>query len=57
MTEGLLVKNNLSEPVSHHFNSSNHSISNFVAFGLSPIKGSNKRRKTKAMQLIHNLGP
>ena len=36
--------------------SSNHSIFNFVAFGLSVINGGNDCRKTKEMQLIHSLG-
>ena len=45
-------KNDLSKPVSRHFNSSIHSISNFVAFGLSIINGSNDCRKTIEMQLI-----
>ena len=45
-----ISKNDLSKPVSRHFNSSNHSISNFAAFGLSIIN------KTKEMRLIHALG-
>ena len=49
-------KNDRSEPVSRHFNSSDHSISNFVAFGLSVINGGNDCRKTKEMRLIHALG-
>ena len=36
--------------------SSNHSISDFVAFGLSVINGGNDCRKTKEMRLIHALG-
>ena len=49
-------KNDLSKPVSRRFNSSNHSISNFVSFGLSVINGGNDCRKTKEMRLIHALG-
>ena len=49
-------KNDLSKPISRHFNSSNHSISDFVAFGLSIINGGNDCRKTKEMRLIHALG-
>ena len=49
-------KIDLSKPVSRHFNSSNHSISNFFAFGLSIINGGNDCRKTKEMRLIHTLG-
>ena len=41
-------KNDLSKPVSRHFNSSNHSISDFVAFGLSVINGGNDGRKTNS---------
>ena len=48
-------KNDLSKPVSRHFTSSNHSISDFVAFGLSVINGVNDRRKTKEMRLFHAL--
>ena len=48
--------NDLSKPVSRHFNSSNHSISNLVAFGISRISGGNDCRKTKEMRLIHALG-
>ena len=39
-----------------HFNSSNHSISHFVAFGLSVINSGNDCRKTKEMRLIQALG-
>ena len=42
--------------VSCHFNFSNYSISNFVAFGLSVVNGGNDSCKTKEMQLIHALG-
>ena len=48
--------NNLSKPVSYHFNSFNHSISNFVAFGISLINGGNDCRKTEEMRFIHSLG-
>ena len=51
-----IPKNDLSKPFSPHFNSSNHSISNFVAFGLSVINCGNDSRKTKEMRLIHALG-
>ena len=43
-----------------HFNSSNHCISDFVAFGFSIINGGNDCRKTKEMRLIQalaNLNP
>ena len=41
-------KNDQPKPVSRHFNSSNHCISDFVAFGrLSIINGSNDCRKTR----------
>ena len=39
-------KNDQSKPVSRHFNSSNHPISDFVAFGLSIINVGNDCRKT-----------
>ena len=42
--------------VSRHFNSSNHSVSDFVAFDLSVINGGNDCRKSKEMLLIHALG-
>ena len=48
-------ENDLTKPLSHHFNSSN-SISNFVAFSLSIINGGNDCRKTEDMLLIHALG-
>ena len=51
-----LRENNQSKPVSRHFNSSNHSISDFVASSLSVINGGNDCRKTKEMRLIHALG-
>ena len=41
---------------SRHFNSSNHSISDFAEFGLSVINGGNDYRKTKEMRLIHAFG-
>ena len=47
-----LRKNDLSRPVSCRFNSSNHSISDFVAFGFSVINGGNNCRKMKEMRLI-----
>ena len=50
-----LRKNDLSKPVSRHFNYFNHSLSNFVAFGLSVINGGNDCCKTKEMRLIHAL--
>ena len=49
-------KNDPSKPVSRHFNSTDHSISDFVVFGLSLIKGGNDCRRTKEMRLIHTLG-
>ena len=49
-------KNDLDKPVSRHFNLPNHSISNFIVFGLSLISGNNDCRKTKEMRLIHQLG-
>ena len=48
-------KNYQSKLVSRHFNSFNHSISDFAAFGLSIINGGNDCRKTKEMRLIHGL--
>ena len=47
--------NDLSKPVSCPFNSFNHFIFNFVAFGLSLIKGGNDFFKTQKMRLIHTL--
>ena len=52
-------KNDLiSKTASRHFNSSNHNIFNFFAFGRYLIKGGNscRMRKTKEMRLIHTLG-
>ena len=51
-----VCKNAQSKPASRHFNSCNHSISDFVAFSLSVINCSNNCCKTKEMQLIHALG-
>ena len=51
-----MCKKDQSKPISRHFNSSNHSISDFVAFGLSIINGGNDCRKTKEMRLINALG-
>ena len=51
-----LRKKDLSKPVSRYFNSFNHSISNFIAFGQSVIIGGNDCRKTNEMRLIHALG-
>ena len=48
------VKNDQSKPVFRHFNSSNHSISDFVLC-LSVINGGNGR-KIKEIPLIHTLG-
>ena len=48
-------KNDIFKPVSRHFNSSNHSISNFVVFSLFVINGGKDCRKTKEMRLIHAL--
>ena len=45
-------KNEQSKPVCRH---SNHSISDFAAFGLSIING-NDCRKTKEIRLIHASG-
>ena len=51
------VRNNDStKPVSRHFNLSNHSLSDFIVFGLSLVRGDNDCRKTKEMRLIHQLG-
>ena len=50
-----ICKNDLSKPVSRNFNSSNHSVSDFVAFGLSIINGGNDCFKTNRMRLIHAL--
>ena len=47
-------KNDLSKPVSRHFDSYNHSISNFVTFGLSVINGGNDCCKTKEMRLYNS---
>ena len=49
-------KNDLTKPVSRHFNLPNHSISDFIVFGLSLVSGNNDCRKTKEMRLIHRLG-
>jgi len=49
-------KNDETKPVSRHFNSANHSLSDFIVFGLSLISGDNDCRKTKEMRLIHTLG-
>ena len=49
-------KNDETKPVSRHFNSANHSLSDFIVFGLSLISGNNDCRKTKEMRLIHTLG-
>ena len=49
-------KNDQSKPLSRYLNSSNHSISDFVAFGLSIINGGNDCRKTREMRVIHALG-
>ena len=49
-------KNDLTKPVSRHFNSLNHSLSDFIVFGLSLVSGNNDCRKTKEMRLIHRLG-
>ena len=38
------------------FNLPNHSISDFIVFGLSLVSGNNDCRKTKEMRLIHRLG-
>ena len=51
------VRNNDStKPVSRHFNLSDHSLSDFIVFGLSLVRGDNDCRKTKEMRLIHRLG-
>ena len=52
----VLRKNDLSKPVSYHFNSISHSISDFVLFGLIDNNGGNDCRKTKEMRLIYALG-
>lgn len=49
-------KGDLTKPVSRHFNSANHSLNDFVVFGLSLFSGNNDCRKTKEMRLIHLLG-
>ena len=49
-------KNNQSKSVSRRYNSSDHFISDFVAFGLPIIHGGNDCRKTKEMRLIHASG-
>ena len=49
-------KNDQSKPVSRHFNFSNHSISDFAAFGLSIINGGKYCRKTKEIRLISHFG-
>ena len=51
-----IPKKDLSKPVFRHFNSYNHSVSNFVAFGVSVINGGNDYRKTEEMGFIHALG-
>ena len=48
--------NDSSKPVSRHFNSFDHSLSDFIVFGLSLVSGDNDCRKTKEMRLIHRLG-
>ena len=45
-------KNDLSKPVSRHFNSSNHSISNFVVFSLPTC---HRRRQLLAILIIFNV--
>ena len=49
-------KNDLTKPVSRHFNLPNHSLSDFIVFGLFLVSGNNDCRKTKEMRLIHRLG-
>ena len=49
-------KNDLTKPVSRHFNLPNHSLSDFIVFGLSLVSGNNDCRKTKEMRIIHRLG-
>ena len=48
--------NDQTKPVSRHFNLPNHSLSDFIVFGLSLVTGDNDCRKTKEMRLIHVLG-
>ena len=48
--------NDITKPVSRHFNSANHNISHMIVFGLCLISGANDDRKTKEMRLIHSLG-
>ena len=50
-----LHKNDQSKPFSRIFNSSNHSISDFVAFGLFVINDGNDCCKIKEMRLIRAL--
>ena len=48
--------NDITKPVSRHFNSANHNISHMIVFGLCLISGTNDDRKSKEMRLIHSLG-
>ena len=48
--------NDSTKPVSRHFNLPNHSLSDFIVFGLSLVSGGNNCRKTKEMRFIHRLG-
>ena len=48
-------KKDISKPGSRHFNSSNHSMYNFVEFDLSVISGGNDCHKIKVIRLIHTL--
>ena len=48
--------NDLSKPVSRHFDCSNHSVSNFVAYGLPVINCGNDSPKIKEIRLIHAVG-
>jgi len=51
-----ICKQDLTKPVSRHFNSHNHSESDIIVLGLISSSGDNESRKTIEMRLIHSLG-
>jgi len=52
----MIRKQDLIKPVSHQFNSHNHSESDIISLGLISSRGDNESRKTIEMRLIHLLG-
>ena len=52
------VRNNDStKPVSRHFNSFDHSLSDFIVFGLSLVSGDNDCRKTRLIRRLGTINP